>query len=227
MNVRSKTISPLVAWLVNNFACTADNDALAGDLAEHLRKGRTAAWHWKQAIVAIVFSIVAQVRRRPLEILRAVTAGWLVYWPLGYVIFHFGFYELMLVSLSLDDPDLLIGSWAPPVWYHTARFGTTYTFAANAIATALMSAIAVFSGWIVALLFRPNSRPALIILSCTVLLSWVLYSATLGDGVSGAQLPWSAYFWMNSALQTVGILFGGARGEPVAQGFKTNRPQIP
>ena len=51
--------------------------------------------------------------------------GWLIYWPLGYAIFHFGLYQVTLDSLDLDNPDLLIGSWAPPIWYHTARFGTT------------------------------------------------------------------------------------------------------
>ncbi len=206
------TLTPMAAWLVRNVACTSDYEALAGDIAEYLHQGRTALWQWKQVIFLVAVSTAAQIRRAPLAVLRAVIGGWLIYWPLGYAIFHFGLYQVTLDSLDLDNPDLLIGSWAPPIWYHTARFGTTYTFAANAIATALLAVIGLLTGWIVARHFRPHLRAALIVLSGTVLLSWIGYSATLSDSAAGARLPWSLYFWINSALQSIGILYGGARG---------------
>jgi hypothetical protein len=211
--MRGKSKVPAIpAWLVDRAACSLDNDALLGDLAERFANGRSPAWYWKQAAVSIMASLFAQIRREPLTILRGVTAGWLIYWPLGYVMFHFGFYELALDSLQIDNPDLLIGSWAPPVWYHTAKFGTIYTYGANVIATALMVGICIFSGWILSALFRPSSRAVLLVFSVTVLVSWAFYSATLGGSVAGATLPWSLYFWMNSILQTVGILAGGSRG---------------
>jgi hypothetical protein len=106
-----------------------------------------------------------------------------------------------------------VGSWAPPVWYHTAQSGTIYTYGANAIATGLLTGIAILSGWIIGLLFRPNTRPVLMVFSCTVLLSWIFYNASLGDD-AGARLPWSLYFWMNGILQAVGILAGGLRVDP-------------
>jgi len=144
-----------------------------------------------------------------LTVVRAVLAGWLVYWPLGYVLFHFGFYQFALDSLDLDSPDLLIGSWAPPVWYHTARFGRIYTFAADGMATIVLVGIALFAGWIVALLFSSQSRSALLVFSATVLGSWIWCNASAGDSFAARQLPWSAYFWMNSILQAGGILIGG------------------
>jgi hypothetical protein len=207
----SRKVPALPAWLVAQTACSLDNDALLGDLAQRFAEGRSASWYWKQAAVSIVASVFAQIRRQPLTILRGVTAGWLIYFPLGYVIFHFGFYELALDSLQVDNPDLLIGSWAPPIWYHTAKFGTIYTYGANLIATALMFGISLLSGWILSALFRPGSRPVLLFFSVTVLLSWIFYSATLGNSAVGAVLPWSLYFWMNSLLQTAGILAGGSR----------------
>ena len=209
----AKTVPPLVVWLVTNVGCNLDNDAVVGDLVQYLHQGRSIAWIWKQAIVSIVVSFFAQLRRQPLTILRGVTAGWLIYWPLGYIVFHFGFYELALVSLDLDNPDLLIGSWAPPIWYHTAHFGRIYTFAANAIATGAMVGIALFSGMGLSRLFRPSARPVLLAFSATVLLSWVFYSFTLGDQAIGARLPWSAYFWMNTIVQVLGILIGGHTDE--------------
>jgi hypothetical protein len=210
MRSRSK-VPAIPAWLVEHVACSLDNNALSGDLAEHFAKGRSVAWYWKQAAVSIIASLFAQFRRQPFTILRGVTAGWLIYWPLGYVIFHFGFYQLAMDSLAIDNPDLLIGSWAPPVWYHSAKFGTTYTFGANLIATGVMVGIGIFSGWILSVVFGEDSRAVLLFFSITVLLSWALYSATIGSSAAGASLPWSLYFWMNCILQIAGILAGGSR----------------
>jgi hypothetical protein len=186
---------------------------LMGDLAEGILRGKTGAWYWKHGISAIVISAFEEARRHPLVILRGVTAGWLIFWPLGYLFFHFGFYELALVSLALDNPDLLIGSWEPTNWWHTAQFGRMYTFAANAIASGVMFGIGIVSGWILSVLFRPHSRIAVLFFSCTVLLSWIVYSASLADDAIGARLPWSVYFWMNSVVQTLCILIGGSMAE--------------
>jgi len=38
---------------------------------------------------------------------------------------------------------------------------------------------------------------------------------TLGSNDVGSSLPWSAYFWMNSVLQTLGILMGAPMAERV------------
>jgi len=92
-------------------------------------------------------------------------------------------------------------------------FGRIYTFGANAIATIAMGMIAVVSGWILATLFRPNQRSVVLVFSFTVLLSWICYSMTLGPNDIGSSLPWSAYFWMNSVLQTLGILMGAMMAE--------------
>jgi hypothetical protein len=208
---RQSKVPAFPAWLVDHAACSLDNDALLGDLAERFAEGRSEWWYWKQAIVSIIASLLAQIRRQPFTILRGVTAGWLIYWPLGYVIFHFGFYQLAMDSLAIDNPDLLIGSWAPPVWYHTAKFGTTCTFGANLIATGLLVGIGIFSGCTLAAVFGEDSRAVLVFFSMTVLLSWAFYIATLGNSVAGASLPWSLYFWMNCILQTAGILAGGSR----------------
>jgi hypothetical protein len=191
MNDRqSNKTPPLIAkLLLSVFGCSMQNDALLGDLEERYRHKRSAQWYWTQTVSAIFHAFWNDVQRRPLTVLRAVLAGWLVYWPLGYVVFHFGLYQLALDSFQLDSPDLLIGSWTPPIWYHTARFGQIYTFAADGIATVALVAIAVFAGWIVALLFSSQTRSALFVFSITVLASWIWYNASVGDTLAGARLP--------------------------------------
>jgi len=210
--MRSIDAPEVPAWLLNNLGCGPNNDALQGDLAESLQRGKSASWYWKQAITSIVVSVFVESRRHPLTVFRALAAGWLIYWPLGWVVFNV-VYVLALVSLGLDEPDLLIGSWAPPFSWHTAHFGTTYTCAMNAIASGLLFGIGIVSGWIMAVLFRPHSRVVAVVFSCTVLLSWVVYSAGLGSEAIGARLPWSLYFWMNSVVQSVCILIGGSLAE--------------
>ena len=127
---------------------------------------------------------------------------------MGYVIFHFYLYGILLDSLALDSPDLLLGSWAPPMWWHTAAFGRIDTFGANLIATGVLFLIGIVSGRIVATLFRPHERSAVLLFGATVLLSWIHYGMNLPYDAIGAVLPWSIYFWMNSVVQTLGILMG-------------------
>ena len=42
------------AWLLEHLG--GENEALAGDLLEEFRRGRSAAWYWRQVLVAIVVS---------------------------------------------------------------------------------------------------------------------------------------------------------------------------
>jgi hypothetical protein len=44
----------LPTWLLEHFASGADTEAILGDLAERYRAGKSSAWYWRQALVAIV-----------------------------------------------------------------------------------------------------------------------------------------------------------------------------
>ncbi len=46
---------PAVAtWLLLQFASEQNRDALAGDLIEEYRRGRSESWYWRQVLIAIV-----------------------------------------------------------------------------------------------------------------------------------------------------------------------------
>jgi hypothetical protein len=54
---------PRVAdWLLDRFGLTGQNPPLAGDLLEEFRNGRSAAWYWRQTLVAISIGSVRNVR---------------------------------------------------------------------------------------------------------------------------------------------------------------------
>lgn len=66
----------LANWLLDRFGDTWRNPALAGDLLEEFRNGRSPAWYWRQSLVAIANSIArnAIVLRPYLLVLGAAYA---------------------------------------------------------------------------------------------------------------------------------------------------------
>jgi hypothetical protein len=47
----------LANWLLDRMGCTRRNPALAGDLLEEFRSGRSAAWYWRQTLVVVANDI--------------------------------------------------------------------------------------------------------------------------------------------------------------------------
>jgi len=52
------TVQPpaIAVWLLRHFTLGEANEALAGDLLEELRSGRSAGWYWRQVLAAISIS---------------------------------------------------------------------------------------------------------------------------------------------------------------------------
>ena len=63
-------------WLLKNFGCSANNDAVLGDLDERYRQGRSYLWYWRQAVTAIVTGLIATVRSNKFLAARALAIGW-------------------------------------------------------------------------------------------------------------------------------------------------------
>lgn len=50
-------------WLLQH-ASPGNNEALAGDLIERFREGRTRAWFWKQVLIAFAVGVLCAIQRR-------------------------------------------------------------------------------------------------------------------------------------------------------------------
>lgn len=50
-------------------------EALAGDLLEQYRRGRSSTWYWRQVVTAILVGIVHDIRHHPVVAVRAVVLG--------------------------------------------------------------------------------------------------------------------------------------------------------
>ena len=74
---------PRVAdWLLFRLASGPRRDSLIGDLHEQYRRGRSAAWYWRQTVKAILATIVSDLRRHPAELAHALCTGlgaWVLY----------------------------------------------------------------------------------------------------------------------------------------------------
>jgi hypothetical protein len=70
---------PKVAtWLLMQFGCSPNNDAVIGDLAEQYQEGQTSYWYWKQTFDAIVRSLFSSIGGHKWLTIRAIAVGWLM-----------------------------------------------------------------------------------------------------------------------------------------------------
>lgn len=55
---------PIATWLLRHCAPGPRNEALAGDLLEEFRSGRSATWYWRQTLTAIAAACLREVASR-------------------------------------------------------------------------------------------------------------------------------------------------------------------
>jgi hypothetical protein len=67
----------LAAWLLEH-ARFGTTDVIVGDLLEQFHSGRSPAWYWRQALVAIVAGCAGEVRRHRALAARAILVTWAV-----------------------------------------------------------------------------------------------------------------------------------------------------
>jgi hypothetical protein len=68
----------LATWLLRNFGCSGNNEAVIGDLAERYSKGKTPGWYWRQAIVTTIVSAFENKQFRTVSALGGILTGLLV-----------------------------------------------------------------------------------------------------------------------------------------------------
>jgi len=74
----NRRVPAVATWFLDRFGVARQNDALIGDLAEEYQAGKSRAWYWWQALVAIAVGVVRDVRRHKLLALRSIALAWIV-----------------------------------------------------------------------------------------------------------------------------------------------------
>ena len=96
------------------------NDALAGDVLEQFREGRSRLWLWRQVFGAVLRGIVADVRSHPVLTLRGVILGFVLIYVASNAVF---------AALRLPEElftrgiirGLYLNGYAPPDWVRLFR----------------------------------------------------------------------------------------------------------
>lgn len=76
--MRSAQPPIMATWLLTQFGCSPNNDAVIGDLAEQYHQGQTSIWYWKQTLIAIIRSVFREIGSHKWLVFRAVVVGWIM-----------------------------------------------------------------------------------------------------------------------------------------------------
>ena len=179
-------------------AIAANKPALIGDLLEQFRSGRSAAWYWRQVLTAVVLA------RRCNCLDRRVAIG-----TTGLLVF--------LCGNVLAPPLrgwLLYHVMQPAAWNYPFVAAHPFVVLWTIDVTPLAGA-ALFSGWIVGLMFRPH-RSLLIVLASIVFVGLATRSVMAAKAVLDNQrhIPLHNFGLMivaETALVTILVIVGGLR----------------
>jgi len=96
-------------WLLENFGCSPNNEAVIGDLDERYRQGRSRLWYWRQILCAIAMSFSTEVRGHTLMAIGTILSGWMIKaaWSRTWSLFTFGIIGLRPVYSPRYIPFLL------------------------------------------------------------------------------------------------------------------------
>ena len=150
----------LATWLLEHIRFSNTDEALAGDLLEEFTRGRSAAWYWRQVLLAIVVGFGKEVRIHWILAIRATMIG-------------------LTVSTGAN---MLLNFLILPLHKHgIIALDSVPRFVPWALTSFLSGTI---SGWLVAFL-HPNNRGAMLLTFAGALLIW----SSMGRGVIPGSQP--------------------------------------
>ena len=174
-------------WLLEDFGCTSNNQAVIGDLDERYYRGRTHRWYWRQSLLAIVSGLFHEVWTHKLLTLRAILVGWTLF-VISRVVF--GATRNLLFALGIWSR-----FWRPD-WITVPIVQTEI----------LLSALAM--GWVIAKLHSSN-RSAMVLAYAVYFASLQIFRLATGLLAGGIVFFSFVYFVVFILITTAGILFGG------------------
>jgi hypothetical protein len=191
----------LATGLLERLVSGPHGDALAGDLVEQYRHGRSSAWFWRQVVVAILAGVGKGVRDHKVLAVRAIAFG-LAFYLLSA-------FPIIWLAQWLANEGLLRFFWSS-IWL-------TYTACA-------------VSGWIVARLHQHISLAMVCVYATSLLLfEWVRWGA--GFFIGRAIHPITPQLLAISVLvlftRPLLVLLGGLTGALARGGAPTPQPTHP
>ncbi|OLC35885.1 MAG: hypothetical protein AUG08_06035 [Acidobacteria bacterium 13_1_20CM_2_55_15] len=179
--------SPRIAnWLLRHFGCSPNNATVIGDLDERYRSGRSSAWYWRQATIAIVVSLFNEIWNHKLLTITALLVGWAV-----FVVSRYGFY-------LTQDLLFALASWSR-FWRHK---GITL-----AVQISVVTLSRACCGWLVARLCRKRQKA--MVLAYAAFIAGVQIVLVVSALLRGMSLQTFIYNICFITITPVSILVGG------------------
>jgi hypothetical protein len=188
--------APVVAtWLLDRLTSGPARDALAGDLIEQYRQGRSRAWYWWQVLVAIVVATIREVRLHWIIAIRALVIGW------GVLIGLAAFIAPHVVAPAfrfLNNRGLMMSQWRVHYYWD--------------LMWAIDCAEGLIAGWIVGRAHRRHQAPTVLVCAASVLLAAL--PGLFSDVVNVVQDPAAWNFALSVHVTTLlitglSIVIGG------------------
>lgn len=199
-----RPVPRIATWLLKHLV--ARNDALAGDLLEEYRAGRSATWYWKQVVIAMCVGRPTRLRGLIISCLSLVVG--------------------VLIAVRFNQPVLafILGPlvWDGPVIYVTVWEGFVVWASVMALAGLVLTTPVIFyEVWLVAAgpyahkqwlavrfaFFATGFFVGGALLSHFVLFPWAWHFLTesITDGTQFLSRPWSAVSLYAKLLLTCGL----------------------
>src|SRR5258707_7301211 len=94
---------PVIAtWILEHLTPGDSNEALAGDLLEEFRQGRSALWYWRQVLAAMTVGFSRELRS------RWAAVAFAAFWTIPLTAFW------ALVVLKMQQSTFVIREWQLP-----------------------------------------------------------------------------------------------------------------
>ncbi len=197
--MRSMRPPGFAQWLLKNFGCSPNTEAVIGDLNEQLSTGHSRLWYWRQVLIAIVVSVSKDIWTHKLLALRGLIIGWVLF---GFVSGAFSDYVLPvfgMVTKSLFDQLYTIagGDMGFRRWVVTVGNSPLYVY--EALWTLGLFVTGAVTGAVVGLLHQ-RKVSVVLLLAVFVLTHWISQGITHRLGSD---------FYLVTAMLIVGIVMGG------------------
>ena len=169
--MRSNKPPALAHWLLRHFGCSANNEAVIGDLDERFQAGRSSGWSWRQVSTAIWSGLLTELRMHGKLVIRALVVGWTL------VFTYQTFSRKLVTPLVLYLQDRAMRAY-PSGWFNDAisaiephwwayRNYYVYPAALGAARISMGFAAMILIGWIIARSHAPHHRASVLLLVLT------------------------------------------------------------
>jgi hypothetical protein len=189
--------APILAnWLLSRLIAPPQSNAIAGDLMEQWRSGRSRLWLWRQGLLAIVICNWREIQGHKNVSISGILTGMLALWCFA-----------TLMTTVLSSMGLLVHAvnWRWPHYIQMFSIALVYGAA---------------SGWIVGRLHPAHQRTAVFAFYGFTLTAIVwqlpLYYLVAPSVFFSSILPHLPFFLIGSLVASPSILVGGLSLAPTA-----------